>query len=83
MLLFTHDTLVHAFETGDGILQEISRETQVLLIDASSSLSGKGDFFLDTVGLSDSGSNAPADIVAASLAPLLSHPAVTSATAIY
>jgi len=78
MVLLTHETLLKAFEATDWILRDVAMEKQVRLIDASSDLSGRADLFLDTVHLTDRGSDALADIVAASLEQLLTPPRVSS-----
>ena len=70
-VLLTHEALNDAFEATDRILKEISEEKHVTLIDASSRLSGKSEFFVDEVHLTERGSNALADIVAHSMALLL------------
>ena len=78
MVLLTHETLLNAFEATNRILRDVSMEKQVRLIDASSDLSGRADLFLDTVHLTDRGSDALADIVAASLEQVLTPPGVWS-----
>ena len=73
-VLLTHEGLNHAFEEEDRILREISNEKQVHLTDSSAALSGRSEFFLDAVHLTDRGSDALSDIVATSIATLLNNP---------
>ena len=75
MVLLTHEALYHAFEEEDRILREISNEKQVYLTDSSAVLSGRSEFFLDAVHLTDRGSEALSSIVATSIASLLNNPA--------
>ena len=72
MVLLTNEALNRAFEETDQILSEVSKEKQVSFIDASSVISGRSDFFLDTVHLTDRGAEALSEIVATSLAKDLS-----------
>src|SRR5262249_22772552 len=71
MVLLTHEALCDAYEAAERILREVSEEKHVPLIDASASLSGKDEFFYDHVHLTERGSMALADVVAASMTPLL------------
>jgi len=75
MVLLTHEALYHAFKEEDRILREISNEKQVHLTDSSAVLSGRSEFFLDAVHLTDRGSEALSSIVATSIASLLNNPA--------
>jgi hypothetical protein len=79
IVLLTDDALNHAFEETDRILREVSVEKQVHLIDASSEISGKLEFFLDAVHLRDRGAKALSSIVAKSLAGVLEKQTRTSA----
>ena len=80
MVLLTHDALCDAYDAADRILREVSNEKGVPLIDASSVLSGKSEFFSDHVHLTERGSTALADVISTSMAPLLSKPAAGGPT---
>jgi lysophospholipase L1-like esterase len=79
MVLLTHEALYHAFEEEDRILREISNEKEVYLTDSSAVLSGRSEFFLDAVHLTDRGSEALSSIVATSIASLLNNPNLPAA----
>ncbi len=67
----SHDQLCEGFARMDRILEEVSREDDVVLVDASSELSGQVEYFVDHIHLSQDGSEAMARVLADGLAPVL------------
>ena len=62
--LLSHAALVEAFEATDRAARAVSRAKAVALIDASARLTGRAEFFVDHVHLTDPGSAALASLVA-------------------
>jgi lysophospholipase L1-like esterase len=71
LALLTEDALNRAFDQTDQILSDVSKQKQVELIDASSVVSGRSEFFLDEVHLTDRGGEVLSDLVATSLEKVL------------
>ncbi len=63
-----HDTLVDAYHRTDKTVFEVAKSKNVTVIDASSHMTGNGDYFSDHVHLSNSGSKRLAELVANRLA---------------
>lgn len=68
---FTPSVLCDALDRADAALFAVAKEKEVLLIDASSRMTGKGGFFMDHIHLSGDGSKKIAEIVADSLKGVL------------
>ena len=62
--LLTHPALCRAFEKIDQIIHRVAQEKNVFVIDASTNLSGKNEFFNDAVHLTDEGARQLATITA-------------------
>jgi hypothetical protein len=69
--LLTHEALCEAFEKTDQIIRQVAARKKVLLIDASKHMTGKDQFFVDHVHLTNMGSLQLAYITASSLTPLV------------
>lgn len=67
----THEGLVAAYQRTDDILREVAAEKKVMLIEASSSITGRDEFFVDHVHLTKPGADELGRIVAAALAERL------------
>lgn len=60
----THKAIYEAFQKTDDIIKDVARRKNVQLIDASSVISGKDEFFTDEVHTTEKGSEALAELVA-------------------
>ncbi len=67
----SYQSLCDAFEKTDEIIKSVADSKDVLMLDASKSLTGKDEFFMDHVHLSDDGSYNLAAITAEYLSNLL------------
>jgi len=68
---YDHDTLVKAFEKTNEMIHEVAMRKNVLLLDASSEMTGKDEYFQDHVHTTTAGSQKLAELTAAMLEPVI------------
>lgn len=69
--LLTHDGLVRAYAATDSILRVVAERTGAVLLDGSTPITGKIEYFVDHVHLKPEGSRLLAEIVARKLEPIV------------
>lgn len=69
----THKALYDAFKKTDEIVEEVGKEKNVIVIDASEKISGRGELFVDHVHTTVEGSEEVAKIVADKFVEILNH----------
>lgn len=69
----THEGLVHAYAAIDSIIDDVASRTGAVVIDASTPLTGRGEYFIDHVHLQPEGSHMLAELVADGLAPVIAR----------
>jgi len=75
-----HDATVWSFEKTDAILRHVANQKSVTLIDASSTITGVDEYFVDHVHLSRSGNEATARLVGNEISRLLKQPGLAKDT---
>jgi len=70
-VLLTHEALCDAFEKTDEIINEVAKEKNAHLIDASKYVTGRDELFIDHVHLNATGSEELAKQVASQLRQIL------------
>jgi lysophospholipase L1-like esterase len=65
------DQLMQAFDICDRIIEEVAAEAGLAVIDMNAALSGRGEYFADSIHFSRAGAGAAANHVAGAIAPIV------------